>query len=101
MFPAALTRFSASLPCSQVNDGRAKGSGFSHSTAAVPDHTASVAHQLDELLKGNVLHRPEFGVLLDALFSHHTHHLFTSCSRGNGKMNKSIMMIQSLFRKKH
>lgn len=82
MFSLLRTRFSASLPRSQVDDGRAEGTGLSYPTAAVPDHAAGVGHQLDELLKGNVLHCPEVGVLLDALFSHHAHHLLTSCLHG-------------------
>ncbi|TNN64361.1 hypothetical protein EYF80_025402 [Liparis tanakae] len=45
----------------QVDDGRAKGARLSYATAAVSDHAAGVAHQLDELLKGNVLHCPEVG----------------------------------------
>lgn len=73
------TSFSACLPCSQVNDRRAKGPGLPHSAAAVSNHAARVAHQLDELLKRNVLHRPEVGVLLDALLSHDPNHLFTPC----------------------
>lgn len=82
------TCFSASLPCSQVDDGRAEGPGLSYPAAAVSDHAAGVAHQLDELLKGNVLHCPEVGVLLDALLSHHAHHLLTSCLHRNGQVKQ-------------
>lgn len=87
------TCFSASLPCSQVNDRRTKGTGFSYPTAAVSNHAAGVAHQLDELLKGNVLHCPEVGVLLDTLLSHHTHHLFTSCLHSKGRVQVTQMHL--------
>jgi len=73
------TSFSACLPCSQVNDWCAKGPGLSHSTAAISDHAACMANKLDELLKGNVLHCSEVGVLLDTLLSHDAYHLLTSC----------------------
>ena len=86
VFSVTPTCFSASLPCSQVNDGRAEGPGLSYPTAAVSDHAAGVAHQLDELLKGNVLHSPEVGVLLDALFAHRAHHLLTSCLQRKGRV---------------
>lgn len=76
-----ITRLSSSLPCSQVNDRRAKGSGFSDAAAAVSNHAACVADQLDELLKGNVLYCSEIGVLLNALLPHHPHHLLTPCSQ--------------------
>lgn len=79
MYSTKPTCFSASLSCSQVNDRSAKGPGFSYTTAAVSNHAAGVAHQLDELLKGNVLHGAEVGVLLDAFLSHHSHHFLTSC----------------------
>ena len=85
-----LTCLSASLSGSQVNDGGAEGPCLSHATAAVSDHAAGVAHQLDELLKGNVLHRSEVRVLLDALFPHHTHHLLTACLRRQGKIKRHI-----------
>lgn len=79
LFSVVPTRFSASLPCSQVDDRGAEGPSLSDPTTTVSDHAASMANQLDELLKGNVLHCPEVGVLLDALLSHHPHHLLTSC----------------------
>lgn len=75
------TCFSASLPCSQINHGGSKGPSLSHPTTTVSNHTAGVTHQLDELLKGNVLHCPEVGVLLNTLLSHHTHHFLASCSQ--------------------
>lgn len=74
-----LTCFSASLPCSQINHRGSKGPSLSHPTTTVSNHTAGVTHQLDELLKGNVLHCPEVGVLLNSLLSHHTHHFLASC----------------------
>lgn len=78
IFFVILTCLSASLPCSQVNDRGAESPGLSHPTAAVSDHTAGVADQLDELLKGNVLHCSEVGVLLDALLPHRAHHLLAT-----------------------
>lgn len=74
-----LTCFSASLPCSQINHRGSEGPSLSHPTTTVSNHTAGMAHQLDKLLKGNVLHCPEVGVLLNTLLSHHTHHFLTSC----------------------
>lgn len=74
-----LTCFSAGLPRSQINHRGSEGPSLSHPATTVSNHTAGVAHQLDKLLKGNVLHRPEVGVLLNTLLSHHTHHFLTSC----------------------
>lgn len=74
-----LACFSACLPCSQINNGGSKGPSLSHPATTVSNHTAGVAHQLDELLKGNVLHCPEVRVLLNTLLSHHTHHFLTPC----------------------
>ena len=73
------TCLSARLSGSQVDDGRSKGAGLPDTTAAVADHAAGVGHQLDELVERDVLHRPEVGVLLNALLPHHAHHLLTSC----------------------
>ena len=73
------TCLSARLSGAQVDDGGPVGPGLADPTAAVPDHAAGVGHQLDELLERDVLHRPEVGVLLDALHPHHAHHPLTSC----------------------
>lgn len=90
-----LTCLSASLSCSQVNYRRAECPGLSHSTAAVSNHASGMADQLDELLKGNVLHCSEVGVLLDALFPHHTHHLLTTCLCGRGQSRDINTFIYS------
>lgn len=85
------TCFSARLPRSQVDDGRAEGAGLSYPATAVSDHAAGVADQLDELLKGNVLHCTEVWMPLDALFSHHAHHLLTSCLQ----KRKQLMLLHT------
>lgn len=55
-----------------------------------------MAHQLDELLKGNVLHCPEVRVLLNTLLSHHTHHFLTSCFQGRRNIKLVILAVRIL-----
>lgn len=74
-----LPRFSSYLPCAQVDHRGSEGADLPHSTAAVPDHAASVGDQLYELVKRDVLDCTEVGVVLDALLPHHSDHLLAAC----------------------
>lgn len=73
------TRFSSYLPRAQVDHRGSKGANLTHSTAAIPNHAASVGNQLNELVKRDVLDCPEIGVMLDALLPHHSNHLLAAC----------------------
>lgn len=88
------TSLSPSLPGPQVDDGGPEGPRLSDATAAVADHGPSVTHQLDELLEGHVLHRPEVRVLLDTLFPHHAHHLLTSCWGSSRRRDRGCQELQ-------
>lgn len=80
-----LTRLSTRLASAQVNNGRPERSGLSDAAAAVPDHTAGVSHQLNELIEWNVLDRSKVLVLFDSFPPHDTNHLFTAYMRQTQK----------------
>lgn len=88
------TRLSARLPGAQVDDWCAKCPCLSHPTATVANHAPGMGHQLDELLKGHVLHSPKVGVLLNPLLAHHTHHLLTACGK---KLHAHAHSVQNKY----
>lgn len=73
------TCFSPYLPCPQIDDRCAKSPDFSHTAAAVPNHASGMSHQLNELVKRNVLYRSEIWVVLNTFLPHDPNHFFASC----------------------